>query len=56
MIDSINQDMDSTLDSVNAGQSELLKYYQEASTNRGFIIKLFAAIIFIIGLFIIVRR
>jgi hypothetical protein len=48
--------MDDTLDSVNAGQTELLNYYQELSTNRGFILKLFAAIIFIIFLFLVVRR
>jgi len=55
MLDDINRDMDDTLDNINAGQTELLKYYQELSTNRGFIIRLFAAIIFIIALFLFFR-
>lgn len=48
--------MDVVVDNVKEGNSELTKYYETIVHNRGFILKLFGVLVFVILLFAIARR
>lgn len=51
----IDADMDDTLAHVSEAQGELAKYYASVRANRGFILRLFGVIIFVIILFAVFR-
>lgn len=55
-VDRIDQDMDVTLDNVNAGVSELQKYYRAMKGNTALMLKVFAVLILVIVLVGIFRR
>merc|ERR1711924_35018 len=53
MIKRIDHDVDSTLDNVQQGQDHLLKYFQNISSNRMLIIKVFLILIFFVVFFVV---
>jgi syntaxin 5 len=56
VVDRIDADMTVASENVNAGYAELNKFYISVQQNRGFILKIFAVLIFVIVLFAWVRR
>ena len=51
MVRRIDADIDGSAENVNRGHSELLKYFNNISGNRGLILKIFAVLIFFIIFF-----
>jgi len=52
MVQRIDQDVSGSLDHVNDGHSELLKYFNSISGNRSIILKIFAILIFFLVVFV----
>ena len=55
-IDRIDDNMDTVNTNVDAGQNELLKLYKNMSSDRGFIVKVFLTLMFLIVVFLMVKR
>lgn len=53
MVQRIDEDVDHTLQNVEAGQEHLLKYFKYISSNRALILKVFAILIFFVVFFVV---
>mmetsp|Transcript_48904 Transcript_48904/g.97226 ORF Transcript_48904/g.97226 Transcript_48904/m.97226 type:complete len:278 (-) Transcript_48904:59-892(-) len=53
MIKRIDHDLDDTLSNVDAAQGHLLKYWDQISSNRGLIIKVFLILVFFVVFFVV---
>jgi len=51
MLERIDQDVEDSLANTNAGYSELQRYYNKISSNRGLMLRVFAILFFFIVLF-----
>ena len=55
MVQRIDDDVQATAHNVEGAHSEILKFYQSVSTNRGLMIKIFATLIVLFVIFVVIR-